>query len=209
MQMILRWVGGIATAAIMLMIPPAPAQVFVDCNIGDSIQKALDAQGEAAVAVVEFVGTCEEFISITRDRVSISGVDDGATIVGRVRMFGPSNVTFRDFTITGPEYGVMVRGGRTRLIGINLVGNVAFDPNYADMDDPNLAADRDFTTREMLSQMGEGASRSIRTYDAKAGKWQTNYWMWGKSNGAEVKVDDVQGYLVDMKDDLKDWYLTE
>ena len=93
--------------------------------------------------------------------------------------------------------------------GINLVGNVAFDPNLADMDDPNLAADRDFTTREMLSQMGEGASRSIRTYDAKAGKWQTNYWMWGKSNGAEVKVEDVQGYLVDMKDDLKDWYLTE
>jgi len=69
--------------------------------------------------------------------------------------------------------------------------------------------DMDFTTRDMLSQMGEDASESIRTYDARAGKWQTNYWMWGKPNGAAVKVEDAQGYLVEMKADLKDWYLTE
>jgi hypothetical protein len=113
-------------AAVACVAVPVQAQLFVDCNVGDSIQGALDAQSEAAVASIDFVGTCEEFITITRDRVGIEGVDDGATIVGQVRMFGPSNVTFRTFTITGPGNGIIARGGRYRLIGMNLVGNEDF-----------------------------------------------------------------------------------
>ncbi len=123
MNRLLRRASATALAAVVCAAAPVQAQVFVDCDTGDSIQGALDAQSEAAVAIVDFVGTCEEFITISRERVQINGVDDGATIVGRVRMFSPSNVTFRDFTITGPDYGVLARGGRSRLIGINLEGN--------------------------------------------------------------------------------------
>jgi hypothetical protein len=126
MSRLLRQTLAAALAAVAFGAAPVQAQVFVDCDVGDSIQDALDAQGEAAVAIVDFVGTCEESITIARDRVSIEGVDDGATIVGRVRMFGPSNVTFRNFTITGPDVGILVRGGRTRLIGMNLIDNDGF-----------------------------------------------------------------------------------
>ncbi|MGA1791309.1 MAG: hypothetical protein ACMUIM_07470 [bacterium] len=148
-----------------------------------------------------------------------------STTFGRARMEGTqsSDVSGNNFYLANGKGFMLYSGKETQINfkyfpgqtslwlskGINLVGNVAFDPNHADMDDPNLAADRDFTTREMLSQMGEDASRSIRTYDAKAGKWQTNYWMWGKSAGVEIKVEDGKGYLVDMKDDLKDWRLTK
>ena len=123
MNRLLKQASAAALAAVACAAAPAQAQVFVDCNVGDSIQDALDAQSEAAVASVDFVGTCEEFITIARDRVSIEGVNEEATVVGRVRMFGPSNVTFRNFTITGPSYGVMARGGRTRLLGMTLEGN--------------------------------------------------------------------------------------
>ena len=123
MRRLFRQAFAAALAAVACAALPVQAQLFVDCNVGDSIQDALSAQSEAAVAVVEFVGTCEEFITISRERVQIIGVDEGATIFGRVRIFGPSNVTFRNFTITGPDYGVMARDGRIRLIDMNLVGN--------------------------------------------------------------------------------------
>ncbi len=123
MNRLLRRASAAALAAIACAAAPVQAQVFVNCIAGESIQDALDAQSEAAIAFVDFVGTCEEFITISRERVQINGVDDGATIVGRVRIFGPSNVTFRSFTVTGPDYGLLARGGRTRLIGVNLEGN--------------------------------------------------------------------------------------
>jgi hypothetical protein len=61
-------------------------------------------------------------ITIPRDQVTIFGID-GATIFGQVRHFGVSNVTLRDLTITGPGNGILARGGRMRLIGVNLIEN--------------------------------------------------------------------------------------
>ena len=129
MNGLFRRASAAVLAAIACSAAPVQAQEFVDCNVGDSIQDALNVQSEAAIAFVDFVGTCEEFITISRERVQIRGVEEGATLVGRVRMFGPSNVTFRDFTITGPDYGVMAFGGRHRLLGMNLVGNEGFGLN--------------------------------------------------------------------------------
>jgi hypothetical protein len=57
-----------------------------------------------------------------------------------------------------------------------------------------------------LAKIGEDASASIQTFNAKAGKWQATYWMWGRSAGAEEKVEDERGYLVSMKKDLEDWW---
>ena len=90
--------------------------------------------------------------------------------------------------------------------GLNLIGNVACDPNMANFNDPNIISDNEFTTRKMLAQLGEDDSASIQTLDAKTGRWKTTYWMWGRPAGANVKVEDDQGYLVNMKKDRDEWY---
>jgi hypothetical protein len=92
--------------------------------------------------------------------------------------------------------------------GINLVGNVAHNAALADLNETDFAPDTDYTTRKMLTDMGEDASVSIQTFEAKAGKWQATYWMWGKSAGAATEVEDEQGYLVTMKKELNNWYPT-
>ncbi|MGA1864051.1 MAG: hypothetical protein ACMUHX_03210, partial [bacterium] len=90
--------------------------------------------------------------------------------------------------------------------GKNLVGNIPTDPDMAALNDPNLLQDGQFTTRKLLLQLKEDSSISIGTFDAKAGKWQTTYWMWGNPSGSEVSTDDSRGYLIDMKKDLYNWY---
>jgi hypothetical protein len=111
----------------------------------------------------------------------------------------------------GPTINFRYYPGQTSLYlkkGINLVGNVAFNPALADVNETDLVSDTDFATRKMLAQMGEDASISIQTFKAKAGKWKATYWMWGKPGGADTKVEDEQGYLVTMKEDLNNWYPT-
>lgn len=95
----------------------------VNCDAGDTIMKALDiGKGSADVLVLFVAGTCEELVTINRDRVNIEGTD-GATIIGRVRIFGPSNVVLRNLTITGPAEGILALGGRTRIIDVNVMQN--------------------------------------------------------------------------------------
>lgn len=122
MRRLTRQVAAIGIAAVFIWAAPAQAQFFVDCGAGGSIQDALDAQDWAPSADVEFVGTCEETVAVRHPRASIVGID-GATLVGRIRIFGPSNVVLRDFTVTGDGAGLSAFGGRTR------VGNVIFSGN--------------------------------------------------------------------------------
>ena len=104
-------------------LPAFAGTKVVNCDEGDSLQAALDSgRGSAAPIEIELYGTCEEMITIPRDQVAIFGID-GATIFGQVRHFGVSNVTLRDLTITGPGNGILARGGRMRLIGVNLIEN--------------------------------------------------------------------------------------
>lgn len=107
----------------LIMAPAAAVEKKVDCDKGQSLQAALEtATGNAEALEIQLDGTCEEVVTITRDRVSIVG-NDGATIAGRIRIFGPGNVTLRDLTITGPGPGLGVWGGRTRMFGVSILDN--------------------------------------------------------------------------------------
>ncbi|MGA1844033.1 MAG: carboxypeptidase regulatory-like domain-containing protein [bacterium] len=91
------------------------------------------------------------------------------------------------------------------LKGMNLVGNVPFNLDLADVDDPDFIDVSSYSTRRMLSDLGEDAV-SIRTFDARAGRWQSTYRMWGRSSGRDVPVDEERGYLVTVKEDIINWY---
>jgi hypothetical protein len=113
------------------------------------------------------------------------------------------------YTEDGPTINFRYFPGQTSLWlkeGINLVGNVAFNDALADIDETDFVPDSDFTTRKMLTKMGEDASVSIQTFEAKEGKWKATYWMWGKSAGKDTKVEDELGYVVTMKEDVNNWY---
>lgn len=114
-----------ATAALGLVLSSAQAQVFVDCDDGGSLQWALDIQDWAPRADVEFVGTCEEQVTLRNQRTAITGFD-GATIEGQIRIFGPVNATLRNMTITGPGQGILIVGGRIRVFDVDLTGNYGY-----------------------------------------------------------------------------------
>ena len=95
----------------------------VDCDKGQSIQKALDAApaagGERYVLLV--TGDCHERVVIRRDDVTIRG---DATIFGDIRVFQASDVWIYDVTVTAPFNGITVGGSNhVRLTGVQLVGN--------------------------------------------------------------------------------------
>jgi len=94
------------------------------------------------------------------------------------------------------------------LKGMNLVGNVPFNPDLADVDAPDLIATSSYSTRRMLRDLGEDAI-SIRTFDARTGRWQDTYRMWGRACGRDVPVEDDRGYLVTVKEDIINWYPTQ
>jgi hypothetical protein len=95
----------------------------VNCDKGQTIEQALAAAGGAAGGLTVLVsGTCEESVTIGRDRVAIEG-ENGATIIGQIRIFGPVNVVLRNLTVTGPGDGLLVFGGRTRVFNVNLLQN--------------------------------------------------------------------------------------
>ena len=122
MKRLVKRMAALGFAAVFLWVAPAQAQFFVDCDAGDSIQDALDAQEWLPSADVEFTGTCEELVTVRHDRASIVGID-GATLIGRIRVFGPSNVALRDFTVTGENDGLTIAGGRARIRNVNINGN--------------------------------------------------------------------------------------
>lgn len=88
--------------------PPLPqATVQVDCDAGDTLADALDTRADELT--IEFTGTCAEELVITRDRLTIRGLDASATVTDDPATVGPAaafllegaDVVFRDFTIDG------------------------------------------------------------------------------------------------------------
>jgi len=114
-----------SVAIFALTISPAAAQIFVNCDEGESIQDALDAQDWAPRADVDFVGTCNEQVTLRNNRTAITGFED-ATINGQIRMFGPLNATLRNMTITGPGQGITIASGRVRVFDVDLVENYGY-----------------------------------------------------------------------------------
>lgn len=117
-------VAAVSLFGLALIASPASAiERFVDCDKGQSIQKALDtaptAKGDRFEIFVS--GICEERVQIRKDAVTISG---DATVIGDIRVFQASDVWLFDLTVTGPYNGIVVAGSNSvRLTGVKLVEN--------------------------------------------------------------------------------------
>lgn len=106
-----------------LALPVVAGVRIVDCDNGDSLQKAiLSGDGSAAPIEIQVLGTCFEDIELTRDKVSIFG-DGNTTLIGHIRIVASDQVQFTDLAITGAGPGVTVVNGRTRFVRVNLAGN--------------------------------------------------------------------------------------
>ena len=112
--------------------PPSAPQltVTVDCDAGDSLGEALAARADSLT--VEFTGTCQEDLTIDRDRVTLRGLDPSAVLEGAsdpaflsaIEATG-ADLVLEGFTITGSDgRGIRVRrsGGLT-LTGMTVSGN--------------------------------------------------------------------------------------
>lgn len=77
--------------------PPVPqATVTVDCDAGGSIADALETR--ATELTIEFTGTCAENLVITRDQLTLRGLDPSATLTD-----DPSNPAGTVLTIQGGD----------------------------------------------------------------------------------------------------------
>ena len=88
--------------------PPLPeVAVTVDCDAGETLADALQTRAESLT--IEFTGTCAEELVITRDRVTLRGLDASATVTDDPTTSGPdptfllqgADVVFQGFTIDG------------------------------------------------------------------------------------------------------------
>ncbi len=118
-----RHVVAIAAGLILAATSAHAGVRVVNCDKGDSLQKAIDAgAGSAKVIEIELYGTCEEDISIHRDGVNIVG--DGATVIdGDVRLYNSDGTVFEYLNITGSGGGLRVVHSRARLRFVNVFGN--------------------------------------------------------------------------------------
>ena len=99
----------IATGAI----PAASAQsntFTVDCNRGQRIAAALEQGDFRKPVVINLRGTCREFVTITRDRVTLRG-DPAAELLAPAQnadlvIIEARGVTLENLTLTGGRYGV-------------------------------------------------------------------------------------------------------
>lgn len=114
----------LATGLILVSADLLAGVRVVNCDKGDSLQKAIQSgAGSAAPLEIQLLGTCHETFTFTRDRVTING-DGNTTIDGSIRIQASNQVEFNDLTFTGPGSGVSVfSGGRTRLVRVNVTGN--------------------------------------------------------------------------------------
>lgn len=114
----------VAAAGFMLVFGQAFAgEMKVNCDEGDSIQKAIDAAaGSAAPKIINLTGSCIEDLLISRDNVSILG-DGNAVISGRIVVRGADGVTIRNLTVTGSRVGLSTSVSRVFLTNVHFIGN--------------------------------------------------------------------------------------
>lgn len=109
----------------LMAIPAAAAPHKVDCDKGDSLQRAIDAgAGSAKPIDILLSGNCYEDIRISRDGVSIVGGYD-ATIIGDVRLYAADNFNLANVKLTGPGEGIRIVNGRARLTNVHIAQNEA------------------------------------------------------------------------------------
>jgi len=114
----------VATAGLMLVFGQAyGGAIDVNCDEGDSIQKAIDAgAGSAAPKTINVTGFCAEDLNIRRDNIEILG--DGNTMIsGGILVRGADGLTIRDLTITGPGFGISASMSRVFMTNVHIDGN--------------------------------------------------------------------------------------
>ena len=115
------------------------ATVNVDCTKGKSINKALDQHKNAQNLIVEIEGMCTENVIVTRDRVTLRGVNpstDGIQAVSNVAPIdaalwvrGAHEVTIENLKLTGGFAGLLsteVSTTHLRLVNSRLEGNSTY-----------------------------------------------------------------------------------
>ena len=114
----------LAIAGLTLVFGQAFAgEINVNCDEGDSLQKAIDSgAGSAAQRAIYVTGFCEEDLLITRDNIALLG--DGNTMIsGQIRVRGSDGLTIRDLSITGPGDGISASVSRIFMTNVHIVGN--------------------------------------------------------------------------------------
>ena len=114
----------LAIAGLTLVFGQAFAgEINVNCDEGDSLQKAIDSgAGSAAQREIFVAGFCEEDLLITRDNIALLG--DGNTMIsGNIRVRGSDGLTIRDLSITGPGDGISASVSRIFMTNVHIVGN--------------------------------------------------------------------------------------
>ncbi len=94
--------------------------VVIDCNAGGSIQTEID-NGEI---LVEFTGTCNEFVNVFRDGTTIrgnSGTPASDVIAGGMSIFGATRVFIENLTINGSS--VAIHDGAYAIITNTTIAN--------------------------------------------------------------------------------------
>ncbi len=107
----------------MVFGPAAAREISVNCDKGNSVQKAIDAgAGSAAGKTIYVTGFCTEDLLITRDHISLLG--DGNTMInGRIVVRGAHGVAIRDLTVTGPNDGLRARTARVFMTNVHFIAN--------------------------------------------------------------------------------------
>jgi|GEM_PF-2823570 len=103
--------------------PPATASVSVDCDAGETITDALTTP--ANELTIEFSGTCQEAVTILRQRVILKGTA-AATIDGSL-VVRAADADLQSFSVTNsPGPGLFVdRGSRASIIDVHVSGSAA------------------------------------------------------------------------------------
>lgn len=115
------------------------ATVQVDCAKGDTINAALLTNTKAQRLTIEISGMCHENVVVTRDRVTLRGVDpanDGIQAVENAEsadvtlwVRGASLLTVENLTLTGGFAGLLATNANhpvTQLTNCRLTGNTNF-----------------------------------------------------------------------------------
>lgn len=113
-----------AIAGLTLALGQASAgEISVNCDKGDSIQKAIDGgAGSAADRRINITGYCTEDLLINRDRVWLLG-DTNTVIDGRIVIRGSDGITISDLTVTGARDGMSASHSRVFMTNVHFTGN--------------------------------------------------------------------------------------
>ena len=101
------------TGLVFASAEATPADV--KCKPGDSIAAAIAAL-PLGPATLTISGICTEEFEITRDDLTLQGVNHEPTIEGTIYIGGAQRTIIQNLTVTGPGYGIDVYGGATVTI---------------------------------------------------------------------------------------------